>query len=125
MASLLPRTERLDDVVRDALADPDWGAGNGGIDAALVGSARDLAAIAFAAGEADPASADGAFADRCPHRGTPLSQGTLVGTTLTCAAHTWEFDVRTGELLRLRAPACLSMRAVRERDGRIEVGSPS
>jgi nitrite reductase/ring-hydroxylating ferredoxin subunit len=64
-----------------------------------------------------------AFEDRCPHRGTPLSQGTLRDTTLTCAAHTWEFDVRTGELLRLRAPACLSMRAVRERDGQIEVGS--
>ena len=63
-----------------------------------------------------------AFEDRCPHRGTPLSQGALRGTTLTCAAHTWEFDVRTGELLRLRAPACLSMRPVRERDGQIEVG---
>ena len=63
-----------------------------------------------------------AFDDRCPHRGTPLTQGTLQGTTLTCAAHTWEFDVRTGALLRLRAPACLSMRSVRERDGQIEVG---
>jgi toluene monooxygenase system ferredoxin subunit len=66
-----------------------------------------------------------AFEDRCPHRGTPLSQGMLEGTKLTCAAHTWEFDVRTGELLRLRAPVCLAMRAVRERDGLIEVGGPS
>jgi nitrite reductase/ring-hydroxylating ferredoxin subunit len=69
--------------------------------------------------------ADGVFAfdDVCPHRGTPLSEGSLAGTTLTCRAHTWEFDVRTGELLRLRAPACLSMRAVRERDGMIEVAA--
>lgn len=62
-----------------------------------------------------------AFDDVCPHRGTPLSEGRVSGTTLTCRAHTWEFDVRTGELLRLRAPACLTMHAARERDGWIEV----
>lgn len=68
---------------------------------------------------------DGVFAfdDCCPHRGTPLSEGSLEGNKLTCRAHTWEFDVRTGELLRLRAPACLSMREARERDGMIEVAS--
>jgi toluene monooxygenase system ferredoxin subunit len=65
-----------------------------------------------------------AFEDRCPHRGTPLSEGTLCGTTLTCRAHTWEFDVRTGELLRLRAPAGLSMLQAREADGGIEVAAP-
>lgn len=64
-----------------------------------------------------------AFDDVCPHRGTPLSQGSLEGTTLTCAAHTWEFDVTTGALLRIRAPACLRMREARERDGAIEVAS--
>ena len=64
-----------------------------------------------------------AFDDICPHRGTPLSQGWLKGTTLTCSAHTWEFDVTTGELLRIRAPACLQMRTVRERDGAIEVAA--
>jgi len=62
-----------------------------------------------------------AFDDECPHRGTPLSEGRVDGTTLTCRAHTWEFDVRTGELLRLRAPACLTMHPARERDGWIEV----
>jgi nitrite reductase/ring-hydroxylating ferredoxin subunit len=64
-----------------------------------------------------------AFDDSCPHRGTPLTEGSLEGTTLTCSAHTWEFDVRTGELLRLRAPACLKMRETRERDGMIEVAA--
>ena len=62
-----------------------------------------------------------AFDDACPHRGTPLSEGRLRGTVLTCAAHTWEFDVRTGALLRLRAPACLAMLPARERAGMIEV----
>jgi 3-phenylpropionate/trans-cinnamate dioxygenase ferredoxin subunit len=64
-----------------------------------------------------------AFDDVCPHRGTPLSLGRLDGTTLTCSAHTWEFDVTSGKLLRIRAPACLRMREVRERAGGIEVGA--
>jgi toluene monooxygenase system ferredoxin subunit len=62
-----------------------------------------------------------AFPDRCPHRGYPLSHGSLDGTVLTCAAHTWQFDVRTGDLVRLRAPDRLELRDVRERDGVIEV----
>jgi phenylpropionate dioxygenase-like ring-hydroxylating dioxygenase large terminal subunit len=33
-----------------------------------------------------------AFADRCPHRGVPLSAATPTGTTLRCAYHGWEFD---------------------------------
>ena len=64
-----------------------------------------------------------AFDDVCPHRGTPLSLGRLEGTTLTCSAHTWEFDVTSGKLLRIRAPACLRMREARERDGTIEVAA--
>lgn len=64
-----------------------------------------------------------AFDDACPHRGTPLSLGRLEGTTLTCSAHTWEFDVTSGKLLRIRAPACLRMREARERDGAIEVSA--
>ncbi len=64
-----------------------------------------------------------AFDDVCPHRGTPLSLGRLDGTTLTCSAHTWEFDVTSGKLLRIRAPACLRMRQARERDGMIEIAA--
>jgi toluene monooxygenase system ferredoxin subunit len=64
-----------------------------------------------------------AFDDVCPHRGTPLSQGRVKGTTITCAAHTWEFDLRSGAIVRLRAPACLAMHPVRERDGMIEVAA--
>ena len=62
-----------------------------------------------------------AFADRCPHRGAPLSEGTLDGAVLTCARHTWQFDVRTGTPVRLRAPDRLDLRATRERDGVVEV----
>ena len=37
-----------------------------------------------------------AMENRCPHADSPLSEGTLDGCVVTCAAHGWEFDVRTG-----------------------------
>lgn len=62
-----------------------------------------------------------AFDDACPHRRWPLHEGTLRGHVLTCRAHTWEWDVRSGELLRMRAPECLVTHEARERDGVVEV----
>lgn len=62
-----------------------------------------------------------AFDDACPHRQWPLHEGRLAGNVLTCRAHTWEWDVRTGDLLRMRAPECLVMHEARERDGVVEV----
>jgi nitrite reductase (NADH) small subunit len=40
----------------------------------------------------------GVFAvdDRCPHRGNPLSTGTVSATAITCAMHGWRFDLRSG-----------------------------
>jgi toluene monooxygenase system ferredoxin subunit len=37
-----------------------------------------------------------AYADRCPHLGTKLSTGTFEDGVITCAAHCFEFDARTG-----------------------------
>ena len=37
-----------------------------------------------------------AYEDRCRHKGVRLSEGRLEGSTLTCAAHGWEYDARTG-----------------------------
>ena len=34
-----------------------------------------------------------AYRDRCPHAGTPLNQGLLEGSVLTCPTHLWQFDV--------------------------------
>jgi phenylpropionate dioxygenase-like ring-hydroxylating dioxygenase large terminal subunit len=40
-----------------------------------------------------------ALADRCPHRGVPLSLGRQeFPGTLTCAYHGWTFDLQSGEL---------------------------
>jgi phenylpropionate dioxygenase-like ring-hydroxylating dioxygenase large terminal subunit len=35
-----------------------------------------------------------AWADRCPHRGTRLSIGCVIGGRLECAYHGWQFDAR-------------------------------
>ena len=35
----------------------------------------------------------------CPHRGGPLVDGSLGGSTVTCPWHAWEFDVTTGACL--------------------------
>ena len=44
-------------------------------------------------------STDKVFAllDRCPHKGGPLSEGIVHGTSVTCPLHAWVFDVNTGQ----------------------------
>lgn len=39
-----------------------------------------------------------AYEDRCAHQGVPLSRGRLerVSCALTCSAHGWQYDLRTG-----------------------------
>ncbi|MBT9243951.1 nitrite reductase small subunit NirD [Gemmobacter fulvus] len=41
---------------------------------------------------------DAVFAldDRCPHKGGPLSEGIVHGTSVTCPLHAWVFDMGTG-----------------------------
>ena len=33
----------------------------------------------------------------CKHRGGPLGEGSLSGTSVTCPWHGWEYDVTSGE----------------------------
>jgi len=35
----------------------------------------------------------------CIHRGGPLGEGSLAGSTVTCPWHGWEYDVTTGSCL--------------------------
>lgn len=35
----------------------------------------------------------------CPHRGGPLADGLLGGTTLICPLHGWKFELTTGQAL--------------------------
>ncbi|WP_145615138.1 nitrite reductase small subunit NirD [Nitrospirillum bahiense] len=56
--------------------------------------------------------------DRCPHKGGPLSQGTVHGHAVTCPLHNWVIDLETGEAC---APdeGCVIRIPVRVQDGRI------
>ena len=37
-----------------------------------------------------------ALRDRCPHKGGPLSQGIVYGTSVACPLHDWVIDLDTG-----------------------------
>ena len=59
-----------------------------------------------------------AIANRCPHEGYPLSEGTIgPGCVLTCNWHNWKFDLARGAALVGRDP--VRTYEVAERDGEI------
>ena len=37
-----------------------------------------------------------ALLDRCPHKGGPLSQGIVYGTTVACPLHNWQIGLEDG-----------------------------
>ncbi len=40
-----------------------------------------------------------AVEEKCTHRGGPLHEGSLDGTTVTCPWHGSKFDIRTGKVM--------------------------
>jgi nitrite reductase/ring-hydroxylating ferredoxin subunit len=58
-----------------------------------------------------------AVANTCPHEGNPLVEGELLGPTLTCAYHSWKFDLETGACLFGEEP--LRLYPAELRDGEI------
>jgi nitrite reductase (NADH) small subunit len=40
-----------------------------------------------------------ALADRCPHKGGPLSEGIVSGHSVTCPLHNWTIDLESGRAL--------------------------
>ena len=40
-----------------------------------------------------------AMHDKCPHKGGPLSQGIVTGTTVTCPLHGWKVGLEDGEVV--------------------------
>lgn len=65
---------------------------------------------------------DGVFAllDRCPHKGGPLSQGIVFGTSVACPLHNWTIDLKGG---CARAPdeGCTPRFAVKVEDGQVHL----
>ena len=62
-----------------------------------------------------------AIADTCTHRGGPLSEGSLEGSTVTCPWHGADFDVCTGKNLTPPAPAEVTSYNVRVEGDDVEV----
>ena len=65
-----------------------------------------------------------ALHDRCPHKGGPLSQGIVHGTSVTCPLHAWVISLETGSV---EGPdeGCVHRIAVELQAGRIRLGLPS
>jgi nitrite reductase/ring-hydroxylating ferredoxin subunit len=67
-----------------------------------------------------------AIANRCPHEGYPLSEGTIgPGCVLTCNWHNWKFDLGTGEALIGRDPVRTYPVDVRGDEIFIDIADPS
>jgi nitrite reductase (NADH) small subunit len=63
--------------------------------------------------------------DCCPHRGGPLSDGIVSGSSVACPLHAWSFDLRSGTVLNHpESSACLSTFPVRIEEGILCVQLP-
>lgn len=66
-----------------------------------------------------------AIANRCPHEGYPLSEGTLgPGCVLTCNWHNWKFDLRSGAALIGRDPVRTYGVALRDGEILLDLSDP-
>ncbi|HVJ21452.1 MAG TPA: cytochrome P450 [Polyangiaceae bacterium] len=61
-----------------------------------------------------------AFDGHCPHQGTLLAEGEIVGGDLVCRAHGWRFDVQSGER-RGEPRTCLRAYPTRLENGEVLV----
>jgi nitrite reductase (NADH) small subunit len=59
--------------------------------------------------------------NQCPHKGGPLCDGIVSGTTVVCPLHGWRFDLDTGMAVRASLPACVTTFPTRVEDGIILV----
>ncbi len=61
-----------------------------------------------------------ALLDRCPHKGGPLSQGIVFGTSVACPLHNWTIGMCTGQAA---APdeGCTPKFAVKVEDGAVHL----
>lgn len=63
-----------------------------------------------------------ALEDRCPHKGGPLSEGIVHGSSVTCPLHNWVFDMNSGQAQGVDKGAIRTF-AVRVEAGRILINA--
>jgi len=59
--------------------------------------------------------------NKCPHKGGPLCDGILSGTSVVCPLHGRRFDLETGMAVRASEPACVATFPTRVENGIILV----
>jgi nitrite reductase (NADH) small subunit len=59
--------------------------------------------------------------NQCPHKGGPLCDGIISGTTVVCPLHGWRFDLESGVAARASLPTCVATYPTRVEDGIILV----
>jgi nitrite reductase (NADH) small subunit len=61
-----------------------------------------------------------ALLDRCPHKGGPLSQGIVFGTSVACPLHNWTIDLKGG-CAKGPDEGCTPKFAVKVDDGQVHL----
>jgi nitrite reductase (NADH) small subunit len=64
-----------------------------------------------------------ALLDRCPHKGGPLSQGIVFGTSVACPLHNWTIGLATG-CAKEPDEGCTQAFQVQVRDGVVHLNQP-
>ncbi len=65
-----------------------------------------------------------ATANRCPHRGGPLCDGIVTGTSVVCPLHTWKISLESGAVERPRTEACVRTYPTRVENGMVLLAVP-
>ena len=62
----------------------------------------------------------------CPHRGGPLCDGIVTGTSVVCPLHAWKVDLETGTVVRPAASRdiCVGTYPTRIEEGVVSVRMP-
>jgi nitrite reductase (NADH) small subunit len=66
-----------------------------------------------------------AIDNRCPHKGGPLSEGIVAGTTVVCPLHAWKVSLETGSVLNTHdSSQCIEAFRTRVDDGVVSLELP-
>jgi nitrite reductase (NADH) small subunit len=65
--------------------------------------------------------------NRCPHKGGPLCDGIVSGTSVVCPLHAWKIDLANGSVERPAAAKdhCVATYPARVEEGVVIVGLPA